>query len=613
MKEEENEEDGEVEEPEEAKDGSDAENDEDDEDDEESEDNYTSDDDDDQAAEEAAGGSKEVRDEDDQVEEEEQENFDHLPQDRPKVIRYTKQMILDFIANESQKVFKDEYIFDDLVREVTIVTRGDLGFSKTSRGGTRRGYNSRGGAGGYNRGRGGRGGGGYNNRGNDYQSGPKQPVLQRQMMTSEQREKMKEMRQAAGDNWAERNKEGIDELESVKREINLSLFQLTEENFDSCYNKFRKYCNNLEHCKIFVNLLVNKAWNQSSYITTYSRMCLKLGNENTWAWAEGKNDEQKLADSKKRFKSMVVNKIRKEFLQGFKNYKETTEKNERDEEMEEDEVFERYNKDKKLLTGNMEFISELYKLSYLPHKVMRFITTKIITQFTDDFVNRDKSFEYRYPVHDELIEALINLFNFCGNKINAREKKYRKKIMEGEKDLCPYNKILDFSAFLINCCTSGRYNSLGIKKVISDEERKNVNCIDLTFTFLGQLHDSNVLGPRINSLIMNLKENKENGFKTAKKSKGPMKLKDFHEKLAAEKERERERGARRHGGGGGYGGRREPRRDRDDRGYDTQYTKKKSSYGGRSGNFGSGYQKSNRTQEGRFISTNEVQKKVAKR
>lgn len=80
----------------------------------------------------------------------------------------------------------------------------------------------------------------------------------------------------------------------------------------------------------------------------------------------------------------MVTKIRKEFLHGFKKFKEKMIAWHKDEEIDEDYLFEKYLKDKNKLTGNITFISELYLLSYLPHKVMRFITYKLITQFCDE-------------------------------------------------------------------------------------------------------------------------------------------------------------------------------------------------------------------------------------
>lgn len=591
--------------------GNSSEDEENSEDDDEDEDSYS--DSEDQAAEEAI--AKKADDNIVEEVEEEQENYDDLPQERPVVIRYTKQMILDFIAKESVREFPDEYIFDDLEREVTIVTRGEKGFSQISRmsNNNRRGGGGGRGGGTYNK-RGGdryqRGGGKYNSDRNNYDNGSgNATLLLGQNMTKEQRDKMKEVKKAAGEDWAKKNQEGIDELEAVKRNINLELFKLTEENFETGYSQLKKFCNNEEHCKILVNLLVNKAWNQSSYIRTYSKMCLRLGNENTYSWAKGNNEQERQEDSKKRFKGFVVNKIRKEFLQGFKNYKETTEKNEKDEEIEEDEVFEKYNKDKKKLTGNMEFISELYKLGYLPHKVMRFITTKIITQFTEEYANRDKSFEFRYPVYDELLEALINLFAFCGSKIQSRERKSaHKRAKEKLPEQCPYNLIVDFCEYLVECCQQGKYSSTNNKKIISDEARKNANCINMTFTFFDMVLAGKIVGPRISSLIINAKENKESGFRLEKKAKGPMKLKDFHDKLEAEKEKAR--GARRYGGGSGTGGggRRRGERDRD---YDNapQYTKKRSGYGR---GYESGIQRGTKKSEGKFISTNDLKKKGPK-
>jgi len=53
------------------------------------------------------------------------EDLTKLPQERPKVIRYSKAMILDFVKKESKKTFEDDYRFENLIREIQKFNRKD--------------------------------------------------------------------------------------------------------------------------------------------------------------------------------------------------------------------------------------------------------------------------------------------------------------------------------------------------------------------------------------------------------------------------------------------------------------------------------------------------------
>jgi hypothetical protein len=490
---------------------------------------------------------------------EEEQNFDHLPQDRPKVIRYTKDMILEYITQESKREFEDELIFEDLVREISKVSKAAFsrGYRDNRRGGGR--YDNYGG--GYRKG--GRRDGGYNSgkRYNGYESrGPKM-VLERQKMSKEEKNRLESIR--GDDKWAERNQENVDEIVKVKREINLKLFQVTAENFESCYEALLGYCDNLQYCEIVVDLLVDKAWSQPKYTKIYGMMCTQLGSR-TYSWAEGKTKEENKAYCKKKFKSIVVNKIRNEFLQGFRKFKEHMTKWQKNPEINEDEFFEKYLKGKKKLTGNMSFISELYLLGYLPHKVMRFITYKLMIQFTDEFARRNdpKQTKLKFPIYNEYLEALIKLFEFSAYKINLKEKKLMEKEKAEGKTLCPYNKIVGLANFLVEACKNEKLDLDEFKKVIGDKERKEANCMYMTFAFFNRLIDQDVIETRMKSLIENLKDQEQKGWKRRTNDSGPKKLKDFHEEYQRKQQQKRQGGRRRdddYRGGGGY-------RDRDRRG-----------------------------------------------
>ena len=550
---------------------------------------------------------------------EEVENYDDLPQERPKRVRYTKKMIMEFIKKESKKKFDHEYIFEDLTREITklnVAGGTDAYFAAQNR--DRRGGRRNGGYKGrrgyrddYRKGGGGgRYGDRYNNSGytNASHKAPGQGLLSRPKMDEDKMKKLREIKGGASENWAENNQKNTSEDEKIKRSINLKLFQLTAENFEACYRDLKKHCDLMSTCEILIALLVDKAWTQPKYTKIYAKMCTKLGS-NLYSWAEGADEEKKKSDCKKRFKSMVVTKIRKEFLYGFKKFKEQMIAWQKDEEVSEDEMFEKYLKGKKKLTGNMNFISELYLLSYLPHKVMRFITNKLIIQFTEEFVIRKNIIALKFPVYNEYMDALIKLFQFSGNKIHSREKKHYEKIVsEGKTEKFPQDKVVQLCDYLVDSCKKNHLRPDEKMRNMIDEAKKEANCMDLTFTFMHAMVDGGILDARMSSLVANLQDRKDSGWKKLdRETDGPKKLKEFHEDFERKKQQKR----RRYDDRGGYDrGRRNP--------YDDgSYYKKKTSFADRRNDYDdntrSSYRKAASKYDSGFESRDEYSKKDSKR
>jgi hypothetical protein len=494
------------------------------------------------------------------------DDFSHLPQERPTRIRYSKKMILDFVKRESKKPFEDDYIFETLVREITKVHRTESNFSRGKYDRNDR-YNK----GGRNNNYRDRKGGRNNNyrdrrdRDRDRYDRQVQPTLVRNKMSEEQAAKLRDLRNDK-DDWSKRNRGIADDHTALKREINLKLFQVTPENFEDVMKACHSYCDDLEKCEIFVNILVDKAWVQYKYTKLYAKMCIKLGNI-TWSWATGSSADDKASYSKKKFKSFVVTKIRKEFLHGFKKFKEKMIKWHKDEEIDEDYLFEKYLKDKNKLTGNITFISELYLLSYLPHKVMRFITYKLITQFCDEIrQSEEDDIKLKYPIYDEYLDALFKLFSFSGSKVISRENRATSKQQQEGKILCPMPELDKLVEYLTQSCKDKNFSYDEAKLVIPDDVRKEANCLELSFRFMNALVEKKVISARMESLVININDKRSEGFKLDKNAqKGPMKLKDFHNEINKEKHQNRR------------GGRRDKYDDRRRGGYDDDRYYKKSS------------------------------------
>lgn len=376
---------------------------------------------------------------------------------------------------------------------------------------------------------------------------------------------------------------------------------MTPENYEDVLRECQKYCNTIESCEIFVNILIDKAWVQYKYTKLYAKMCIDMG-ERTWPWAKGKDAEEKQSNSHKKFKNFVVTKIRKEFLTGFRKFKENMIAWSKDPEMDEDFLFEKYLKDKNKIVGNITFISELYILSYLPHKVMRFITYKLITQYCDEIRQENEdNVKLRYPIYDEYLEALFKLLNFSGSKYVSREIRSIEKQQKEGKFVCSTAELNILIEYLIKSVEIKNFNYEKAVIVIPDEHRKEANHLDLVFNFINKLVEKKLLNARMEALVVNLNVQKKEGFRNDRtEQKGPMKLRDFEKEMAKENQPKRDRGDRdrrddrfndRGGRGGGryddgyakkssrgYEGGRDSRfsknRYDDDEDYEAEYTKK---------------------------------------
>ena len=482
------------------------------------------------------------------------EDLSLLPQERPPVLRWTKKMILDFVKKESKKPLEDDYIFECLVREISKVTRKDAGMFD-------RGSNNRG-TGGYRGERpNDRGNGRYDNRNNDKYGSrndvrrgndrygdrdrrdgyePQQTTLSRNKMSEETATKLRELRNDT-DDWSKRNTSIATENEVLKREINLKLFLVTPENFEFVMKECHEFCNTVDNCELFINILIDKAWVQYKYTKLYAKLCIKLG-EVTWPWATGKTAEDKAVASKKRYKNFVVTKIRKEFLHGFRKFKENMVKWHKDPEIDDDFLFEKYVKDKEKLKGNITLISELYLLSYLPHKVMRFIAYKLITQFCDEIRQAaEDDIELKYPIYNEYLDSLFQLFKMSGAKVMAKENKATQKQRETNTVLCSNAELDKLVEHLAQSCKDKNFNYDKAKIVINDDHRKEADCVELSFKFMNALVAKSVLSARMEALVVNLNQNKKDGFKQDRTAQvGPMKLKDFHNEMIKESQPKRD-------------------------------------------------------------------------
>lgn len=498
----------------------------------------------DDSSEDSGDSGAEERDQ----EESEEEDFSHYPQERPSKIIYNKDMILEFINKEAAREDKDlDDQFDDLMRDITIVNKSrDVRDSKP---------------------RGGGGGGRRDYRGGGRMDKPKYPgrseytattysepkgapatALQRQKMTSAEKKRYQEIKQSSSDLLSKAKTD--DTKTRQKKEINLYLFQLTPENYDEVSEKLKPYCYDDEGCQNCVHMLIDKAWAQTKYTEIYARLCSDLGSIQ-FGWFDDLSDELKAEmqnkygdkemDCQKIYKSFVLTKVRKEFNSGFIRFKERMAKAESNEEYSDEDKTAEYNKAKGKVLANMSFIGELYKRKYLPHKVMRTITYQIIHQFIEDYC-KEETVKTLFSTSEVFVESFFSLMEICGEFIESKEKK---DDMKKNADQISYQKrkAQDYSDLMMSMIAKKTYNKDDIARVISDDDRKNLNPVQIVFHFMRTLKESKKISARLSSLIENAEENRRKGWRLNRTDAGPKKISDIHRE--AEQKRDKQATQRR--------------------------------------------------------------------
>jgi hypothetical protein len=454
-----------------------------------------------------------VKDDDDSNKDEE-EDFSHLPQEKPAKMIYTRDMIMEFIQNEADKKVDDiDDQLEDLMRDISAVKRPNDSYR---RGGGRdrdrdRDYRggkygdrrdrdrdrySKGGDYGLSRGQG---------VGKDAASTPS-IVLTRKVLTAEEKKKIEDIKNTT--DLIERAK-NADEATILKKKINISLFKLTEDNYDMVYDELSPFTESPENCELTLKLLIEKAWSQTKYTKIYAKLCAALGSLN-FTWFNDLTEERtkelaekytELKDPSKLFKNFVINKIKKEFNHGFEHFKKTMGKAEANTEYNDEDKTTVYNKAKGNFLANMSFIAELYKKKYLPHKVMRTISYQIISNFMTEFCKEERQ-HLKFSVAEVFCEAFFRIMETCGSTLEDKEAK--EEGAKSEADKASHKKIIgDYVSTLINFVNNKEYNAEELKTKMSDDDKKKVNFLTLLFAFFKEFKSNKHVSTRLSSLIEN--------------------------------------------------------------------------------------------------------------
>ena len=191
--------------------------------------------------------------------------------------------------------------------------------------------------------------------------------------------------------------DGLDDIETLKRNIKKTLNKLTPENFDSCLKEILSYeLSSEEELTILTDKIFDKAILEESYSKIYSKFSAKLNQNN------GGNSV---------FKALLLSKCKTTFMKPLTDQMEnvrsewmTKIRDESDERMKNlytSDIEEQVLKAKDKYFGNIRFISELYLQNLLSGEVMIYCIEESLNHGKDE----------------NCLEAVCKLLEVCGKTL----------------------------------------------------------------------------------------------------------------------------------------------------------------------------------------------------
>ena len=140
------------------------------------------------------------------------------------------------------------------------------------------------------------------------------------------------------------------------RDLRALLNMLTEDNYENIKNRIVEIIkNNLDYQEKFIDVFFQKATLENAYIKLYGKLCKELHKE----LKENNKEEKNKEKTNSLFKTKLIDKCRNIFKNNEKIYEYIKEK----------DPFERENKFKKYLLGNINLICELINMKILSKKI----------------------------------------------------------------------------------------------------------------------------------------------------------------------------------------------------------------------------------------------------
>ena len=427
-------------------------------------------------------------------------------------------------------------------------------------------------------------------------------VLERDKFDESTMKKLREIKENLG-GWMYEKKNESEEAKT-KKKIKFLLNQLTMDTLKKIQPELVEYCHDRELAIFMSDELVKKAWKEIKYRNCYSKLVRKLTSEwYEWEAAEeeppapaknGKKDKKKKKKKKKKatfLKKRIINKLEKQYSQGFKQYQEFTVKTMADENMSKEDKTDKILKKKDGLFGNVLFMAQLFVKGVLSLKSFKLIVAHGLISVCKtyiDFSNQPEDKTSKAILLD-YVEAMIKLWEDAGATFEvkrqdelAKDRKKGKATTSLEHDKRVESELVSFM----------QARDFGWpENVKSDNEMKKVffgidNVLKVFLRILHFIRDQE-LDIRLNSLIENFDDLRSRGWErifkgqAAAESKKNIEKKIRQEKRAEEEMMRKDRRKRKHDRKNynyddGYYGEKDYYDDYDD--YPKDFKKKKGKY-----------------------------------
>jgi hypothetical protein len=331
--------------------------------------------------------------------------------------------------------------------------------------------------------------------------------------TLEARMIKKEIREKIGQDFAtlmEKENETLDSTSIAKKEIIYNLNLLAPENLKDIQKDLTTYLFNEEKvCHILIEQIIEKAWGQPKYASTYAKLCSDFSKI-----APEKFNFQSGKDKKKEnpFKLYLISMVQHSF----------DKKVEEIPEFENEDKKENWLKEtKKKILGNVKFIAELILSKVLKKKIMKICISQLLFTFLAKYYYWRKTSKLVDSYYDYYFDALIEFIENMGDFYEKMDESGDKKDDKKEEKTAPYeparNKIIDLIEM----------NEKPPEEEI--EEITNLRAEDYFNLFA--IIDERILkkkNSRLSALLLNLTERRSNNWqKHHTESEGPKKLKEI--------------------------------------------------------------------------------------
>ena len=185
----------------------------------------------------------------------------------------------------------------------------------------------------------------------------------------------------------------------------------------------------IEVCKVMIEEIIKKAWEQPKYASTYAKLCENFSKKKPSDFKfEGK------AGSKKDnpFKYFLIERVQHSFDQKIEKFPEFDSPEAKEEFLKET---------KKRILSNVKFIAEL-----ILHKVLKRRTIKnCVSQLFESFLRHYYAYVHDNRIEDSTydfhFEGIIEFIENIGEKFEDVDEKEKEKEKEREKPVYDYNEI----------------------------------------------------------------------------------------------------------------------------------------------------------------------------